>query len=79
MNPQIAVRHPFFWFYGAVIAILASPLRWESLVHPGLSLAAVAVAYWVLTAYLHREHRDKYLLLLPFYAAFSSLILMPLD
>ena len=34
-NPQIAIRHPLFWVYGTLLVILASPLRWESVLQPG--------------------------------------------
>ena len=47
-NPQIALRHPFFWFYGALLVILASPLRWESVFEPGTSMLLVAISYCLL-------------------------------
>jgi cellulose synthase/poly-beta-1,6-N-acetylglucosamine synthase-like glycosyltransferase len=77
-NPQIAIRHPLFWFYGALLVILASPLRWESLFQPGIPLLAVGVSYCLLLFYFHFEHRDRYLLLLPFYGLFTSLVMVPL-
>ncbi len=77
-NPQIAFRHPLFWFYGALLVILASPLRWESVFQPGLPLLLVGLSYCVLLFYFHFEHRDRYLLLLPFYGLFTSLVMVPL-
>ncbi len=77
-NPQIAFRHPLFWFYGALLVILASPLRWESVFQPGVPLLLVGVTYCLLLFYFHFEHRDRYLLLLPFYGLFTSLVMVPL-
>ncbi len=77
-NPQIAIRHPLFWFYGALLVILGSPLRWESVFQPGIPLLAVGVSYCLLVFYFHFEHRDRYLLLLPFYGLFTSLVMVPL-
>jgi cellulose synthase/poly-beta-1,6-N-acetylglucosamine synthase-like glycosyltransferase len=77
-NPQIAFRHPAFWGYGAIVAILLFPARWLALISPGWPLVGALAAYALMTLLLHRGHIDRYLLLLPFYAAFSSLILTPL-
>lgn len=76
-NPQLAVKHPFWWAYGALITIAGFPLRWDLLLHPSWPLLAVPVIYTALQLYLHRGHWDPYLLILPFYAAFSSLVLTP--
>ena len=77
-NPQIALRHPFFWFYGALLVIMASPLRWESVFQPGTSMLLVAISYCLLLLYFHFEHRDRYLFLFPFYGLFTSLVMVPL-
>ena len=77
-NPQIAIRHPLFSFYGALLVILASPLRWESVFQPGIPLLGVGISYCLLLFYFHFEHRDRYLLLLPFYGLFTSLVMVPL-
>ena len=61
-----------------MLVILASPLRWESVFQPGLPLLLVGVTYCLLLYYFHFEHRDRYLLLLPFYGLFTSLVMVPL-
>jgi cellulose synthase/poly-beta-1,6-N-acetylglucosamine synthase-like glycosyltransferase len=77
-NPQIAWRHPLFWTYGALVAIVGSAFRWNSTLSPGWSLLSVVAIYLALALYLHPDGRDRYLLLLPFYAAFTSLVITPL-
>jgi cellulose synthase/poly-beta-1,6-N-acetylglucosamine synthase-like glycosyltransferase len=77
-NPQLAVKHPIFWLYGTIVAIVGCAWRWDSLVHPGWSLAGVVATYLALIAYLHRGRWDRYLLLMPLYMAFTSLIISPL-
>jgi hypothetical protein len=77
-NPQIALRHPFVWGYGALLVIALSPIRWAEVTHPGPPLVAVGALYLGFCLYLHRGHWDRYVVLLPLYTAFSSLVLAPL-
>ncbi len=77
-NPQLVLRHPFFWCYGACLSLLAFPLRWWALVHNGWIPLVVLAVYVGMCLYLHRGHWDRWLLLVPLYAAFSSLLLTPL-
>jgi hypothetical protein len=78
VNIAIGRFHPFLWFYGLVIGMLALPLRWDALIAPGYFLVAVVALYLLLSFYVHREHRDWWLLLMPFYSAVISLVLTPL-
>jgi len=78
MNPQLALKHPIFWTYGCIIAIAAFPFRWNALAHAGLVIGVVLAAYTGLCLFLHRGHWDRWLLVLPLYAALSSLVLTPL-
>jgi cellulose synthase/poly-beta-1,6-N-acetylglucosamine synthase-like glycosyltransferase len=77
-NPQIALHHPFWWFYGAVVTIGGLPLRWEGLLVLGWAIVGVPATYMVLLLYLHRGHWNWPLLLMPFYSAFSSLVVTPI-
>lgn len=77
-NPQVARRHPVVWGYGAVVSILMVPLRWRALLLPTPALLTIAVAYWALVLWSHRDHLDRWALLLPLYSAFSSLVITPL-
>jgi cellulose synthase/poly-beta-1,6-N-acetylglucosamine synthase-like glycosyltransferase len=77
-NFRFVIWHPFFWLYGAVIAIGAFPWRWAAVIHPGLPLAAAALIYYGLVVWLHWRSRDRWILLMPFYTLFSSLILTPI-
>lgn len=76
-NPQLLWRHPFWWAYGALVTIAGFPLRWAALVHPTWPVLLVPVIYLALLLYLHRGRWDRYLLVMPLYAAFSSLVLTP--
>ncbi|MBN9794411.1 N-acetylglucosaminyltransferase [Pseudonocardia sp. TMWB2A] len=78
VNARIGLRHPYFWSYGLIVTILMLPLRWHAIVHANSILAIVVVLYIALGLYLHRAGRDLALLAVPFYAAFISLVLVPL-
>lgn len=78
MNPQLARRHPMFWAYGGLVTLAGFPFRWLAIAHLGLVLLATVVVYWMLLLYLHRGHWDRWLLIVPFYAALSSLLIAPL-
>lgn len=54
------------------------PLRWHAIIHAETILAVILVLYIALGLYLHRAGRDLALLAVPFYAAFISLVLVPL-
>lgn len=76
-NPQLALRHPIFWVYGAIVTIAGWAWRWSSLLHPAWWLAVVVAIYLALVFYLHRGRVDRYIWLMPLYMAFTSLILTP--
>jgi Glycosyl transferase family group 2 len=77
-NPQLGLRHPFVWAYGLLLGLCAFPLRWMSLAPAGLALLAVAALYLLLCFLLERDQWEPTLLLMPLYAAITSLILVPL-
>ena len=77
-NIMWVFRHPFFWLYGAVLMFATFPLRWLSVGHPGIPLGGAFALYYVLILWLHWEHRDRWILLMPFYTLFSSLVLNPI-
>ncbi|MEU8224091.1 glycosyltransferase family 2 protein [Kribbella sp. NPDC048915] len=77
-NIRFVIWHPFFWLYGTVVAIGTFPLRWAAVIHPGLSLAAAAAVYYGLAIWLHWRSRDRWMLLMPLYTLFSSLVLTPI-
>ena len=76
-NPQLMIRHPFWWAYGALVTIGGFPLRWEGLVTGGYFLFAIPSIYALLLLYVHRGHWNWLIFLMPFYSAFSSLVLTP--
>lgn len=78
VNAKLGLRHPFFWAYGLLITILLLPLRWTALIQGNSVLIAMFALYVILGLYLHWAHRDFALLLMPIYAMFISLILVPL-
>jgi hypothetical protein len=78
VNIAIGRFHPFLWFYGLVIGMLALPLRWDALIMPEYVLITVVALYLLLHFYIHGEPRDRWLLLMPLYSAVISLVLTPL-
>jgi hypothetical protein len=77
-NIRFVIWHPFFWLYGAIIAIAAFPFRWLAIAQPSYPLAAAAGLYYLLVVWLHWRTRDRWVLLMPLYTLFSSLLLTPI-
>jgi hypothetical protein len=77
VNAKFVFKHPFFWVYGALISILAFPLRWYTIVHPGWMMLIAAVLYILAIIYLHARSKSAWMLVMPFYTLFSSLIMAP--
>jgi hypothetical protein len=78
VNWRLVRHHPAMWAYGLVVMFTALPLRWWSALSAPRALAVVLVIYLLLTALANWSHRDRWLLLMPFYAAFNSLIMLML-
>lgn len=78
VNIRFALHHPLLWTYGAVITILAVPLRWWALTTPAWPLAVIGGLYLVMAVYQHRKGRSGWMLLMPVYTLLSSLVLTPL-
>jgi cellulose synthase/poly-beta-1,6-N-acetylglucosamine synthase-like glycosyltransferase len=78
MNFRYIFRHPFFWFYGSFVTIMAFPLRWMAASTLGWALVTTLVLYLALVVLLHRKSRSGWVLLMPLYTLFSSLIMTPL-
>lgn len=77
-NFRFVIQHPFFWVYGGILSILVSPLRWISLAHPSVILLEIFGLYALIRILLHWSTRDRWLLLMPIYTLFSSLIMTPI-
>lgn len=78
VNVHLLARHPFFWFYGTVVATLGLPLRWLTMATGSWALLCTLAIYYVATVGLHWRHRTRWLFVLPFYSLFSSLVMTPL-
>jgi cellulose synthase/poly-beta-1,6-N-acetylglucosamine synthase-like glycosyltransferase len=78
VNGQLVRRHPFFWLYGGPVVLAGAPWRWWSLATAGWVFATVLAVYAALNTCLHWRHRSWWLLALPVYSLFSSLVLAPL-
>lgn len=78
VNIRFALHHPLLWTYGAVITILAVPLRWLALTTLAWPLAVIGGLYLVMAVYQHRKGRSGWMLLMPLYTLLSSLVLTPL-
>lgn len=72
------VRHPFFWFYGAVVTLTLFAFRWYAVSQPTVQLALVLALYAAVVVAIHRRYRNRWLLLMPIYTLFTSLIVVPL-
>jgi len=78
MNIRYAAFHPVFWFYGAAVTILAFPLRWLAIGSLSWALLTAFVLYVALVLVVHRKAGSGWVLLMPFYVLFSSVIMTPL-
>jgi cellulose synthase/poly-beta-1,6-N-acetylglucosamine synthase-like glycosyltransferase len=78
VNFGLVARHPVLWLYGSVVVLLGSPFRWDAVVRAPWMLALLFVLYAALLSYVNWSQRNRWLLLMPLYAAFSSLVLTPL-
>ncbi len=77
-NPQLILKHPFFWFYGGVVTIIGLFFRWLSITEPSLVLIWALVLYIALALYLHWKSKSALVLIMPIYAFISSMVLTPL-
>lgn len=78
VNIRFGIWHPFFWTYGAVVLFAFFLFRWAALLYPNWSLVAAAVLYFGMVYSIHWKHRNRWLLVLPFYTLVSSLVILPL-
>jgi cellulose synthase/poly-beta-1,6-N-acetylglucosamine synthase-like glycosyltransferase len=78
VNPQLALRHPLLWIYGALITFTGTPMRWWGLLHPGGTVFATLILYMIMVLIIHRGHWDRWVLLLPLYSLACSLIAVPI-
>lgn len=77
-NFRYILKHPFLWAYGGIVTIAMFALRWWSLATPTVALAGVALTYFCVIVWLHWEHRNRWLLLMPLYSLLNSLVLTPI-
>jgi hypothetical protein len=78
VNIHLLRRHPMLWTYGSVVVILAAPFRWMTVLAPRWPMLAVVLLYLLYGVFVNWRTRDAWLVLIPLYTAFSSLILTPL-
>jgi cellulose synthase/poly-beta-1,6-N-acetylglucosamine synthase-like glycosyltransferase len=78
VNFKFIFKHPFFWFYGAIVVILMFPLRWLTLFITSIQFYIIIGLYVGLTVYNHWIKKNWYLFLMPIYMLFTSLIMVPL-
>jgi hypothetical protein len=78
VNFKFILRHPFFWIYGTFITIFFFPLRWLALSGINTSLFLLILLYLFLAVFIHWKNLNWYILLLPFYTLFVSVIMVPL-
>jgi cellulose synthase/poly-beta-1,6-N-acetylglucosamine synthase-like glycosyltransferase len=77
-NFRYIFKHPFLWAYGAIITIALVGFRWFSITSPALVLIGVGLLYYVIIIWLQWKYRNWWLLLMPIYSLFSSLIITPI-
>lgn len=77
-NFRFMLKHPFMWAYGGVVTIAMFSLRWWSVNTATVTIIGVALIYFCAVIWLHWEHRNRWLLLMPFYSLFTSLVVTPI-
>ena len=78
VNVRLALRHPYFYVYGAVVVTLAVPLRWASVIALTWTIPFVLTVYWVCFVVLNWRTRNWAIVVLPFYSLAVTLVLVPL-
>ncbi len=78
VNVRMGRDHPVFWFYGAVVVTLLSPLRFLAFAHPGRALLASLMAYLALVLYLHWDRLDRSVAAVPLYHFVTAMVIVPL-
>jgi cellulose synthase/poly-beta-1,6-N-acetylglucosamine synthase-like glycosyltransferase len=78
INAHLMVRYPLFWIYGTIVATLSFPLRWETIATGRWTLLAIFGFHAAVTTYIHWSVRSRWLVVLPFYTLFYSLVMVPL-
>lgn len=78
VNFKFILQHPFFWIYGALLVILALPLRYIAIASLSWSLAIVLGMYLLLIIGMHWKNKNAWLALLPPYILITSLVMVPL-
>ena len=78
VNARFATRHPYFFFYGVVVVLIATPLRWKSIIDHSWTLLFVLGVYYVCYLAINWRTRNRAIFWLPFYTLLSTLILVPL-
>lgn len=78
VNFKFIVRHPLFWIYGALVTICMFPLRWEALASPTSQLYLILGLYVSLIFGLNWKKRNAWLIAMPLYTLFLSLVMTPL-
>lgn len=78
VNCRFVLKHPFVWIYCGAIAIGGFVLRWMTFMTPGYGLITGGAMYIALVWYLHSRRRSRWVLLMPVYTLFSSMIMTPL-
>jgi hypothetical protein len=77
VNLYLVWRHPTLFLYG-FLSLVTSPLRWYYLFNPSWAVAAAAATYLITFTWVNRRSLDASLVLMPFYLAFVSLVIVPL-
>jgi len=78
VNIRLAARHPFLFFYGLVVVLLLTPVRWLSIATSGWILVAVYAVYVLAVYAVTRALREPLVLLYPLYALVYTVVLLPL-
>jgi cellulose synthase/poly-beta-1,6-N-acetylglucosamine synthase-like glycosyltransferase len=77
VNIRMCWRHPFMFLYGAIIVIALLPTRYYYLTRPTLALLSVLACFYLLLIVVNWRHRDRALLVYPFYSLFTTLVVVP--
>jgi hypothetical protein len=77
VNLYLARWHPTLFIYG-FLALVTTPLRWWFLIDPSWPVAVAVATYLLVMGVVNWPHRDRALLVMPFYLLLISLVIVPM-
>ncbi|GII99968.1 cellulose synthase/poly-beta-1,6-N-acetylglucosamine synthase-like glycosyltransferase [Sediminihabitans luteus] len=77
-NIRFILKYPLLWIYGSVVVIALIAVRIYSVAGSSLGLLAVIGLYFAVTYAVHWRYRDRWLVIVPIYRLFYTLVIVPI-